>query len=355
MNITDYSKLGQKYFVEARPLALIYFVTKTCNCICAHCFYWESLNKPRPKELTLDEIDKIADSLGKLLYVRFSGGEPFIRKDLFEVAALFAKKCQPAYIGIPTNGFYTDKITEFALKSANLDCRIEIGISIDDLGDYHNKIRGPVNLFNIAMETFKQLKSIRSKIPNLGIGFITTVMKSNGGRLFELFDYLQALDPDSIACNVIRDDSKVIEEKEIDLEACLKFAKLCDEYNNNKVKDHPSFFNKLRQEKTLYGHEIRKKTIESNSFQIPCVAGNKIVVLYAEGEVHPCETLGYEIGNIRDYNYDMNKLLQNERAKAIREKIIKENCFCTHECFTTASITFSKSQVAKVFARTLFK
>jgi hypothetical protein len=60
-----------------------------------------------------------------------------------------------------------------------------------------------------------------------------------------------------------------------------------------------------------------------------------------------------EIGNIRDYGYDMKSLLQSERAKAIRTKIIKEYCFCTHECFTTASIVFSKKQMAKVMAKTL--
>lgn len=121
------------------------------------------------------------------------------------------------------------------------------------------------------------------------------------------------------------------------------------------LKKNSSLFTRLRQAKTLYAHEIRRKTIETNAFQIPCVAGNKIVVMYAEGEVHPCETLGYEIGNIRDYEYDMKRLLQCERAKTIREKIIKEHCFCTHECFTTASIVFSKKQMAKVLTKTLSK
>lgn len=334
-------------------MAMIYFVTKSCNCTCAHCFYWESLNKPRPKELTLAEIDKITESLGPLLYLRLSGGEPFVRKDLFELVDLFTKKCRPHYIGIPTNGFFTERILEFAERSSALDTRVEIGISIDDLGEYHDKIRGPKNLFKTAMETFEQLKVIKAKIPNLSVGFISTVMKSNNGRLFELFEYLKNLNPDSIACNIIRDDTKIKEEKEIDQGACQRFSDLCDRYNHERLGDRPDFFSRIREAKTLYGHQIRRKTVETNAFQIPCVAGDKIVVMYAEGEVHPCETLGYEIGNIRDYGYDMRKLLQSDRAKAIRQKIIKEYCFCTHECFTTASIVFSKKQMAKVFTRTL--
>lgn len=354
MNIlTDSLKLGRKYFTEAEPMAMIYFVTKTCNCTCAHCFYWESLNKPRPHELTLEELDRITDSLEKLLYLRLSGGEPFIRNDLFEIARLFTLKCRPSYIGIPTNGFFTDKIVSFAQKVSSLNTRVEIGISIDDLGEYHDKIRGPKNLFNIAIATFKQLKIIKAKTPNLGIGFITTVMKSNQERLFELFDYLKDLTPDAIACNVIRDDTKIAEEKEVDLGVCQRFSDLCDDYNKRRSNRRSDLFSQLRQTKTLYAHEIRRKTVETNQFQIPCVAGNKIVVMYAEGEVHPCETLGYEIGNIRDYGYDMKKLLQSDRGKTIREKIVKEHCFCSHECFTSASIIFSKLQMAKVLIKNL--
>jgi radical SAM protein with 4Fe4S-binding SPASM domain len=221
------------------------------------------------------------------------------------------------------------------------------------LGEHHDKIRGPKDLFKIAVGTFNQLKEIKPQAPNLSVGFITTVMKSNKDRLLELFDTLKNLDPDSIACNIIRDDTKVEEEKEIDRDVCQKFSDRCDEYNNQKSRQRPNLFNRLRQTKTLWAHEIRRKTVETNQFQIPCVAGNKIVVMYAEGEVHPCETLGFEIGNIRDYGCDMKRLLQSERAKDIREKIIKEYCFCTHECFTTASIVFSKKQMAKVLTQTL--
>ncbi len=347
--LSDSVALGRKYFVNAQPMAMIYFVTKACNCSCAHCFYWENLNKPQPNELTLSELEKITGALGKLLYLRLSGGEPFVRRDLFEIVSLFAEKCRPAYIGIPTNGYFTDRIISFATKLNTLDTRVEIGISIDDLGEYHDKIRGPKGLFQIAVDTFSRLKKIKPS--NLGTGFITTAMKSNQTRLIELFDYLKSLKPDSIACNMIRDDTLVKEEKEINLEISQRFSDLCDEYNRRNKS--PGWFQRLRETKTLYAHQIRKNTIETNKFQIPCVAGDKIVVMYAEGEIHPCETLGYEIGNIRDFNYDMAEILRSERAKMIREKIIKEHCFCTHECFTSASIALSKKQMTKVLLKTL--
>jgi hypothetical protein len=68
-SLSDTLQLGKKYLQSSEPLAMIYFVTKTCNATCAHCFYWESLNKARPKELTIPEIERIAQQLGRLLYL----------------------------------------------------------------------------------------------------------------------------------------------------------------------------------------------------------------------------------------------------------------------------------------------
>jgi len=347
-------QLAQKYFKNADPMALIYFVTKTCNCACAHCFYWESLNKPRPQELKLDEIKKVAASIGPLLYLRLSGGEPFVRTDLFEVVEAFVKQCQPSYVGIPSNGFFVDRMVDFAKKAGTLKTRVEIGISIDDLGEHHDQIRKCPGLFEKAMKAFEALKEVKKVSKNFGIGFIVTAMKSNQDRLQTLFEGLSSCGPDSIACNMIRDDTKVAEEKNVDLALTHQFAQKCDQYNEAMVQTKKTIFDKMRHVKTLEAHKIRAKTVSTNQFQIPCVAGNKMVVMYSEGEVAPCETLGYEIGNIRNYDYDMKKILQSERAVQIRKKIIDEKCFCTHECFTSASLTFSKKQLFKIMIKSLF-
>ena len=351
--VVDYFKLGRKYFSKHQPLAMIYFVTKRCNAKCAHCFYWDDLNKTNLNELKIGEIERIADSTGKLLYLRLSGGEPFIRQDLFDLVRVFVEKCSPSFVGIPTNGFYTDRIVRFAEKAGVFNTRIEIGVSIDDLREHHDKIRGSRFAFENAINTFKELKRIQSRTRNLRIGFITTAVKSNQMRLVEIFEYLKALEPDSISCNIVRGDTRDRGEKEFNMHSSKHFNDLCDEYNDTRVKKRRDLFSRMRQAKTLYAHEIRQKMIETDTFQIPCVAGSKIVVLYAEGEVYPCETLDFEIGNVRDYGLDIRRLLQSSRAASIQNKIISGNCFCSHECFTTASIVFSKKQLLKVAGRAL--
>ncbi len=336
------------------PMALVYFVTKACNCACAHCFYWESLNNPRDRELSLDEIRKIAAKTGQILYLRLSGGEPFIRTDLFELVGVFVKECGPSYVGIPSNGFFTDRVADFAKKAARLNTRLEIGISIDDIGAGHDRIRKCPGLYEKAIKSFETLKELKKTSKNLGVGFIVTVMKSNLGRLEDIFDTLSALEPDSIACNIVRDDTKKANEKNIDMVLADRFARKCDRYNESVSRVGETFFDKMRRVKTLEAHKIRERTIKTNRFQIPCVAGDKIVVMYPEGEVAPCETLKDVIGNVRDFDYDMKKLLKSPRAVQIRKKIVDEKCFCTHECFTTADIVFNRWLLFKIMIKSLF-
>ena len=48
----------------------------------------------------------------------------------------------------------------------------------------------------------------------------------------------------------------------------------------------------------------------NDKFNLPCVAGKKIIIIYETGDVHPCEILNKKLGNLKDYDYDLNKLLK---------------------------------------------
>lgn len=354
MKLRNIVALAGKMVNSSRPMALIYFVTKRCNANCAHCFYWESLNKQPRNELSIEEIRQIATQFGPMAYLRLSGGEPFLRLDLFELVEAFVVSCEPLTVGIPSNGYYTDRMEAFVRQSASLRTRIEIGISIDGLREQHDKIRGSKNAYEKAIQSFIRLKALQKDIPNLRVGFITTAIRSNQDTLMELFDYLSNLDPDSIACNVVRDNLRHSEEKDIDMDLCDEFSQRVDQYNQKKVNLSDGWFNRLRDSKSIYAHEVRQRTIEEDAFQIPCVAGGRITVMYADGEVFPCETLTDPIGNIREFNYSFGAILSSPKAVALRRKIIEDKCHCSHECFTTASIAFSPKQMAHIVSQTIF-
>src|SRR5206468_11488719 len=94
-----------RYLVGKRgmkPVYLIVGLTYDCNSFCRTCFNWEQLRKNKEHELSLDELKQTFASLGDLLFVVMSGGEPFLRRDLPEVCEALATTNHVKQITIPT-------------------------------------------------------------------------------------------------------------------------------------------------------------------------------------------------------------------------------------------------------------
>src|SRR6476646_4234978 len=70
---------------------LIFFPTGRCNSRCVSCDWWK---RSGADDLTLAEIEAIADELPSLgtRVVVFSGGEPLLRPEVFDAAAIFRRQ-----------------------------------------------------------------------------------------------------------------------------------------------------------------------------------------------------------------------------------------------------------------------
>jgi MoaA/NifB/PqqE/SkfB family radical SAM enzyme len=70
---------------KPKPSNVLFNITFRCNLKCKHCDIWKDKSG---KELSTEEIKEIIDKLKNWLeYFRlhFSGGEPLVRKDIFEI------------------------------------------------------------------------------------------------------------------------------------------------------------------------------------------------------------------------------------------------------------------------------
>ena len=115
----EYLKKTPRLFFKngALPLYFIHFVTTKCNLQCSHCFYHNSLCS-NDSELTIDEIKRITKSIGEILLIILTGGEPFLRSDLPEIARLYYENAHAREIAIITNGTLLNKISEIAPEIA---------------------------------------------------------------------------------------------------------------------------------------------------------------------------------------------------------------------------------------------
>lgn len=104
---------------------LNFAVTYYCESRCKNCLIWTRGKGARNGELTLDEIQKFASLDSDYRWIRFTGGEPFIREDLPQIIQAFVNKSKKLnYVNITTNAFNPEKFYPWHVQSQNLVSKI---------------------------------------------------------------------------------------------------------------------------------------------------------------------------------------------------------------------------------------
>ncbi|MEZ0071109.1 GTP 3',8-cyclase MoaA [Planotetraspora sp. GP83] len=108
-------------------------LTDRCNLRCAYCMPPEGLDwLPKPDLLTAEEIDRLVrigvERLG-ITEVRFTGGEPLLRRELVEIVVATTALLPRPQVSLTTNGIGLSRLAE-PLARAGLD---RVNVSLDTL------------------------------------------------------------------------------------------------------------------------------------------------------------------------------------------------------------------------------
>lgn len=327
-------------------------MTARCNAKCKHCFYWDSLNKGQT-DLTLEEIDRIAASIPRALWVAFTGGEPFLRKDLPEFAKILHDRLHPVTLSINTNGIKTDDIVASADRLVANCPSTFVGIlcSLDGLQATHDRIRGVPRNFERTVETFRELKKLRAHHANMGVGISTTFCAWNQDEMDAMFDFVvKELVPDNWDLSFVRGKPM---EPAIGHADVAKYRRLKARIEQAMASGALNYYQNMPLARVVHAKErLASKTIlrtlDTGRFQTPCYAGALSAVISEEGDVYACEMLSNKLGNLREAGYDLKKIWDGERARSMRTFIRDSKCFCTHECNMSINLLFNPAAYPKI-------
>lgn len=167
---------------EGMGPVVVWNSTKTCNLKCRHC-YMSSDNKKYQNELTTQEAKSFIDDLADfhVPVLLFSGGEPLIRPDFFELAEYAqAKGVRPT---LSTNGTLITKEVAQRIKDIGVGY---VGISLDGLQDVNDQFRGVEGAFQKAMEGIQNCVAVGQRV---GLRF--TINHHNIQELENIFDFIE--------------------------------------------------------------------------------------------------------------------------------------------------------------------
>ncbi len=167
-------------------MRVIFELTYRCHFRCRHCYVPASYQKKARVELTTKEVFSILDQLKDLgcFYLGFTGGEPFLREDIFKI--LWYAKKKGFQIIIYTNGSLIDKAKAEELKQLN-----------------PNKV--DITIPAISKRAFEQITGVKGSCDNVfkairllhkngvRLGFKSCLLKENEKEIKEIQDFAASL------------------------------------------------------------------------------------------------------------------------------------------------------------------
>jgi MoaA/NifB/PqqE/SkfB family radical SAM enzyme len=177
VRISDRARYGVTFVAHAlhtrSPRILYLEVTKRCNAFCSFCPYWQD---HRRNELT--DYSPIVAKL-RPFCVTFSGGEPLLRRDLPTLVAQVTALRPRPYTAVLTNGWLLSVERARQLRDAGCE---QISISVDYIGEKHDRQRGLPGLFARIAQRIPELLKIGFDRLNIN----TVIMRSNLAEITRL-------------------------------------------------------------------------------------------------------------------------------------------------------------------------
>ena len=282
-------------------------LTYRCNERCIHCY----LDHEDHGEMKTDEIKNVLEQLAQsgTLFLTLSGGEIFLRDDLFELLE-FARSLH-FDISLKTNALLIDAERARKLRALSVR-RIQISIYSAEpaVHDAITKVRGSLERSLTAIR-FLQAEGLQVKIA-------CPLMKQN----LMAYRNVQALAAELGVPYVL--DMTITPKMDGDM-SLLQLRNPAQDLLpilQDPTLNPPSSSQDGAQEAQLTTGSATSSGIESQAYEdIPCSAGHNSCYISPYGEVFPCVQMPVATGNLRQQRFDeiWFKSPEMERVRAVRE------------------------------------
>lgn len=331
-----------KDFLGVYPLlSLSIRVTNNCNLKCIHCY--SNAGFSYSKELTTKEILDIVRQAYNLGAFRifFTGGEPFLRKDIIQI--LRYAKSQRFTVYISTN---STLVTKDDLKEINTIGVDVFQVSIDGPEEINDEIRGVSGAFQKAVTALNQAKRF---LNNTTIVMATVILRENKQYIKELYDLACKIKVDNFAVTPLHSVGRGKNIQPLRIEEIVKVINDISHYyllmskNNKEV---PQLV--LMASPKLIPNKIKDKKFGRGYI---CTFPYMLAI-NSNGDIAPCDGLFEEaewvIGNIRKetlykaWGSSKMKYLRNIKTSELIDEC--RNCdykeWCMGGCRASAYIKY---------------
>lgn len=312
------------------PAVLQFPVTWRCNSKCVMCNCWNMNGKV---EAEAEEFGRfLSDPVFRNIEAAgLNGGEPSLVKDFPKIAEKLLDLPKFKFLSIISNGMATDVLLP-KLEIIHNSCRqrnvtMHVSISLDGVGEVHDRIRGVKGAFHKAEKTLERIQADPERYcDHLDIG--CTVVRQNVEQLVELdvwakarkyhIRYRLGIDNKRIESTRNRSEYSVLED--------VRSKKLAAEFFHSRIPRATSLM-----EQFTYHAIFMFLTDMPPRRRLGCLWKEDGITLDPEGGLYYCAVASDKIGSLREGNGEM---FLSPRSIAYRKQLLADNCAnCIHDYF----------------------
>jgi radical SAM protein with 4Fe4S-binding SPASM domain len=308
---------GRSKVVECGQLKELWIYTNTsCNLRCKHCFV--SAGEARKGELSTAEIKALVDEAMSLGVFRFyfTGGEPFLRKDIFELIEYILKSKKNELIILSNGTLFTRPMLKELMRFRKSNLTIQVSLegpnerindSVRGSGSFESAVQGIKNLVKIDMAPI----------------VTSTLTKHNANHLIEMPDVLSSMVVKNYHILWLQNSGRAKQRLD-DLQVSPeKVTEIMRDLIDRSRELGIVVDNEVSLQVRARAKRGRKHDLCNSCFEMMCVD--------SDGHVYPCAPLTgekrFNCGSIRkDSLRDI--WLNSKEAQAVRDNSVstKEGC-----------------------------
>jgi sulfatase maturation enzyme AslB (radical SAM superfamily) len=319
------------------PTVVQFPVNDICDSKCQMCNIWQQKLR---RQISAPEVRNLFSSklFHRVRSVGLNGGEPTLRHDLPDIAAaLLQTMPRLRNVSLITNGLHAGRaiarIHELARAVRQHGGQLDVMVSLDGVGDVHDRVRGVPGNFENAIEVLDYVQS-HPELMTVRVG--CTVIKSNIYGVHELLDFCQSRGvyvkfrlgvPNRRLYNLPAPGPKTIGKRtwldthpfELDLQERWHFSEFL-----HGVADHyePSL------QQVLFYRSLAAQVMYGAPRRAGCDWQHRGVTVGSEGELLYCAVQSDVLGN--GLTADPEKLYFGGRSHL--EQILRSHCAtCAHD------------------------
>lgn len=335
------------------PAQMTFALTHRCDNRCPTCRVHTRGNAAA--ELSSEDYEQLFSNMKfRPFAATLTGGEPLARGDFLKIADILCRTARPAFLFIETCGDRPDRLYRAArlLTERHAHTQIVVLLSLQDIQTGLARRRGDSrNSFELFMKTYRALRGIGAL--NLTVGVNVVVSRDNADDAAAVMDHAFLMYPDVVKFSVAYGSGELAV-------TASDTAPLRKEHTTLLARYIAASRGRGgRAPQRCLWHVFRKQArLASNNLHLmtqttPCQAAHGSIYVTPSGLALDCPVAAREIGDLRTYGFDLERLLSTAHAASARKQVKTSGCFCPMEYCDVIHTLISPADYARVVAGSL--